>query len=157
MSPVASQHSFSSRPLNAKRGTITKSQKTAIWTLVQKAGIDVDTFRGWLKRQFRTGSTRELSIADAAEVIEALQRFCGQAFARHKTRTWGVTEKQLRYVRALCGNLGWRDPKRVDGLVGKLFSPKNRVELLNKREATTLIIALEKMVDEVSKGTKSYA
>jgi hypothetical protein len=51
----------------------------------------------------------------------------------------------MRYLKKLAADLGWDDPKRLDGMVRKMFPPKNRLELLNKREATALIIAMEKM------------
>lgn len=135
---------------------ITKNQKTIIWTLIWKNGIDERMFRDWLKENYGTRSTRELSDGQATSVIEALKVFIGDRY-RPRTRTWGITDKQFWKARALAEKLGWDNPKRLDGLVKKMFYGKNRLELLNKAEATKLILALEKMVDEVEKGEKEYA
>jgi len=135
---------------------ITKNQKTIIWTIVRKNGIDEEIFRDWLKENYGTRSTRELSEGQAGSVIEGLKAFVGDSY-RPRTRTWGITDKQFWKARALAEKLGWNDPKRLDGLVKKMFYGKDRLELLNKAEATKLILALEKMVDEVKKGEKVYA
>jgi len=124
---------------------ITIRQKTAIWTIVRKNGIDEAEFRDWLEREYGTRSTRELSVRDAESAINALRRFAGERFEGHRTITWGITERQMRYIRRLAEDMGWDNPKRLDGLVKKMFSPKNRLELLTKSEGTKLIIALGKM------------
>jgi len=135
---------------------ITNNQKTAIWTIVRKNGIDEEMFRDWLDRNYGKRSTRKLSEAQAAGVIEALKVFVGDHYKPH-THTWGITDRQFWKARALAMKLGWDDPKRLDGLVKKMFYGKDRLELLNKTEATKLIVALEKMVHEVDQGEKVYA
>lgn len=135
---------------------ITKNQKTIIWTIVRKHGLDEGEFRDWLERHFDTRSTRKLSESQAAEVIGSLKAFIGEDY-KPRTRTWGITDRQIWRSRALAGKLGWDDPKRLNGLIKKMFYGKDRLELLNKREGTMLIIALEKMVDEVARGDKVYA
>jgi hypothetical protein len=135
--------------IGTKKGTVTGGQKTAIWTMVRKNGMDEDEFRGWLRREFGSGSTKELSQAEAAEVIHHLKVYLGEEHEPHRQGiTWGITGPQIRNVRRLAGDLGWDDPKRLAGMVQKMFSPKNRLELLTKAEGTKLIIALEKMVAE---------
>lgn len=133
--------------MSTRRGTITVGQKTAIWTMARKNGIDEDEFRGWLRREFGSGSTKELSQADAGEVIHHLKVYLGEEYEPHQRGiTWGVTEPQKRYIRRLAADLEWDDPKRLEGMIRKMYTPKNRLELLTKREATALIIALEKMI-----------
>jgi hypothetical protein len=141
------------KPKDAKKGSITDGQKTAIWTIIRKRGMDTDEFREWLRREFGTGSTRELSMQDAAEAIRSLKVFYGEEHEKYQGLTWGISKPQIRYIRKLARDLGWDDQKRVDGLVLKMFPPKQRVELLNKKEGTALIIALEKM----GKDGKDYA
>jgi len=135
---------------------VTNNQKSAIWTIVRKNGIDEEMFRDWLSRNYGTRSTRQLSEAQGASVIEALKAFVGDHYTPH-TRTWGITDRQFWKARALAGKLGWNKPKRLDGLVKKMFYGKDRLELLNKMEGTKLIVALEKMVHEVKDGEKVYA
>jgi len=137
-------------------GDITKNQKTIIWTIVRKNEIEERIFRDWLKKNYGTRSTRELSEGQAGSVIEGLKAFVGDIY-RPRIRTWGISDKQFWKARALAEELGWKNPKRLDGLVKKMFYGKDRLELLNKAEATKLILALEKMGDEVKKGEKVYA
>jgi len=68
-----------------------------------------------------------------------------------------VTGKQMRMARGVAHDIGWDDPKRLDGLVAKMFDPKNRLELLNKKEGSKLIVALERMRDEVRDGIREFA
>lgn len=126
---------------------ITNGQKKIIWTIVRKHGLDEEEFREWLYRNFETKSTRKLTEFAADEVIKALKALIGEEY-RPRPLTWGITMKQMAKAKALAGELGWDDPRRLDGLVKKMFDPKNRLELLNKREGTKLIIALDKMIAE---------
>lgn len=135
---------------------ITKNQKAAIWTIVRKNNIDEEMFRDMLQRTYRVRSTRRLTESQAASVISTLKAYTGEKYKPH-TRTWGITDRQYWKARALAEELGWDNPQRLDGLIKKMFYGKNRLELLNKEEATKLIVALEKMVDEVKHGEKIYA
>jgi len=135
---------------------ITKSQKKLIWTIIRKNGIDVDMFRDMLEKDYGTRSTRKLTEAQAAVVINTLRAYTGEEYKPHM-RTWGITAKQIWKAKALADDLGWDKPQRLDGLVKKMFYGKDRIELLNKQEATKLIVALEKMVIEVENSEKSYA
>jgi hypothetical protein len=126
---------------------ITNGQKKIIWTIVRKHGLDEEEFREWLYQNFETRSTRKLADYAADEVIKALKALIGAEY-RPRPVTWGITMKQMAKAKALAGELGWDDPKRLDGMVKKMFDPKNRPELLTKTEGTKLIIALEKMVEE---------
>ncbi|MBA7533152.1 hypothetical protein ES705_25387 [subsurface metagenome] len=135
---------------------ITKNQKTVIWTIVRKNNIEEEMFRDMLQRTYGTRSTRRLTESQAASVINTLKAYTGEKYKPH-TRTWGITDRQFWKARALAEELGWDKPQRLDGLVKKMFYGKNRLELLNKTEATKLIVALEKMVDEVERGEKVYA
>jgi len=139
-SPQSKAHS--PRP----KGALTKGQLSAIWTIIRKNGLDEDAFREFLVKEFKVSSTKKLSQADAAEVIHSLKVLIGEEYEPHiRGMTWGITRPQMRYLKKLAADLGWDDPKRLDGMVRKMFPPKNRLELLNKREATALIIAMEKM------------
>jgi len=135
---------------------ITKGQKTVIWTIVRKNGLDEEEFREWLGREFGTRSTRALSSSDAESVIRSLKRYTGETY-EERVRTWGITGKQMRMARGVAHDIGWDDPKRLDGLVAKMFDPKNRLELLNKKEGSKLIVALERMRDEVRDGIREFA
>jgi len=130
---------------------ITKNQLKAIWTIVRKNNIDEDMFREWLYDNYEIRSTRKLTEAQAASVIDSLQVFIGHRYRPHG-RTWGITDRQFWKARVLAEKLGWDDPRRLDGLVKKMFYGKDRLEILNKSEGTKLIVALEKMVVEVEKG-----
>lgn len=134
---------------------ITLGQKRIIWTIVRKQGLDEEEFREWLYRNFEVRSTRKLTESQAEEVIRSLKTLIGEEYTP-RGRTWGITFKQTGKAKALASKLGWDDPKRLNGLVAKMFDPKNRLELLNKQEGTKLIIALEKMADEVTTGERSY-
>jgi len=135
---------------------ITKNQLKAIWTIVRKNNIDENMFREWLYDNYEIQSTRKLTEAQAASVIDSLQVFTGHRYRPH-VRTWGITSRQFWKARVLAEKLGWDDPRRLDGLVKKMFYGKDRLEILNKQEGTKLIVALEKMVNEVEKGEKVYA
>ena len=135
---------------------ITDRQKTIIWTIIRKNGIDEEQFREMLYRNYEVRSTRKLTESQAADVIKMLRTFTGEEYKPH-VRTWGITTRQMWKVRGLAEKLGWDDPRRLDGLVKKMFDPKNRLELLNKTEGTKLIVALEKMLHEVERGEKMYA
>lgn len=138
-------------------GSITKGQKKAIWTMVRKNGMDVEMFRDWLMKEFGTGSTRSLSLDEAAQVIHSLKVFFGEEYEPYQGLTWGITKRQIRYAKRLVVELGWVtstgsvigktgiDEKRLNGMIKKMFPPKSRIELLNKKEGTSLIIALEKI------------
>jgi len=136
--------------------TISLGQKKIIWTIIRKNGIDEDEFREWLLREFDTRSTRKLSFSQAEQVIKSLKTFIGQDYRPH-LHTWGITGKQIGKAKGLAEQLGWDDPKRLNGLIKKMFDPKNRIELLTITEGTKLIIALEKMADEVERGVAHYA
>jgi len=135
---------------------ITNNQKTIIWTIVRKHGIEEDEFRDWLQRNYGKRSTRELTESEASSVIQSLKAYTGAEYLP-RTRTWGITTRQIYRARKLAGDIGWDDMRRLDGLVKKMFYGKIRLELLNKAEATKLILALEKMVDEVKHGERVYA
>ena len=135
---------------------ITNTQKKIIWTIVRKNGIDTDVFRDFLLKNYGTKSTRKLTEAQAANCIMDLKIAIGEKFKPH-TSTWGITPRQIWKVRKIAGELGWEDPGRVDGLVKKMFYGKLRLELLNKSEASKLIVALQKMSKEVENGEKTYA
>jgi len=135
---------------------ITNIQKKIIWTVVRKNGIDEEMFRDFLERHYGTRSTRELTEAEASDAINSLRVFNGERYKPH-TRTWGITDKQFWKARTLAEQLGWDDPRRLDGLVKKMFYGKDRLELLNKEEATKLIVALGKMGEEAERGVSDYA
>jgi len=135
---------------------ITNRQKTIIWTIVKKSGIDEGDFRDWLERNYDTRSTRKLTGAMAADVIKSLKVFTGEEFEHYKY-TWGITKRQMWFVLKLVEKLGWQEQKRLHGMIKKMFDPKNRIEQLTKTEGTKLIIALEKMMVEVERGEKTYA
>lgn len=137
-------------------GKINNKQKKVIWTIVRTHGIEEDEFREWLLRNFGTRSTRKLTESKADGVIKSLRVFIGEVYRPH-TRTWGITPKQMGKARHLAEELGWDDPKRLDGLVKKMFDGKPRLELLNKTEGTKLIIALEKMVEEKRDKASAFA
>ena len=137
-------------------GNITKNQKTVIWTIVRKNNIDEEMFRDMLHRTYGTRSTKSLTEPQAASVINTLKSYIGDKYKPH-TRTWGITDRQFWKARALAEELGWDKPQRLDGLVKKMFYGKDRLELLNKTEATKLIVALEKMAEDVKNGEKVYA
>ena len=80
----------------------------------------------------------------------------GEEFKPH-VATWGATNKQLWKIRKLAEEIGWDDPRRLNGMIKNKFYGKDRPELLNKIEASKLIIALEKMNKEVEAGEKTYA
>lgn len=135
---------------------ITPNQKKIIWTIVRKNGIDEEQFREMLYRNYEVRSTRKLTESQAADVIKTLKTFTGEEYTP-RTYTWGITSKQIWKAKGLAEKLGWDDPRRLKGLVKKMFDPKNRLELLTVREGTKLIIALEKMLNEVERGEKVYA
>ncbi len=143
------------KPSAVKTGnrSITDGQKGAIWTIIRKNGLDEVMFRDWLQREFGTTSTKTLSQADAQEVIRSLKVLTGEEYEPHlRGLTWGITRKQIGYIKQLAVDLGWTEPsgrvdeRRIGGMIRKMFPPKNRMELLNKREATSLIIGLEKQL-----------
>jgi len=135
---------------------ITNGQKTIIWTIVRKSGIDEGDFRDWLQRNFETRSTRELSFEMASDVIKSLKVYTGEEYETYKY-TWGITRKQMWRALKTAERLGWDDPRRLRGMIAKMFGGKKNIENLTAREGTKLIIALEKMVDEVERGEKNYA
>ena len=127
---------------------ISAGQKKVIWTIIRKHNMDVEGIREWLQRDFETRSTRKLTFSQANEVIRSLRVFIGDEHKRHLI-TWGITDKQMWKAQALADNLGWIDPKRLNGFIKKMFSGKFNIAQLNKTEGTKLIVALEKMLDEV--------
>ena len=135
---------------------ISPGQKKIIWTIVRKNNIDVEGFRDWLQRDFDTRSTRKLTFSQANEVIRSLRVFIVDEHKRHLI-TWGITDKQVWKAQSLADNLGWDDPKRLNGLIKKMFEGKFNIAQLNKTEGSKLIVALEKMLDEVKRGEKVYA
>ena len=155
---TAGPETHSGRRMEARRvktgsGSITGGQKGAIWTIIRKSGLDEAMFRDWLQREFGTVSAKTLSQADAQEVIRSLKVLTGEEYEPHLAGlTWGITRKQIGYIKKLAVDLGWTekngnaDEKRIGGMIRKMFPPKNRLELLNKREATSLIIGLEKQL-----------
>lgn len=141
---------------------LTPGQKTLIWTIVRKNGIEEEMFRDWLEKEYKTRSTKELTQVEAAETIRCLKRFIGEEYEPHmKGLTWGITRAQMRNVKRLAAEIGWKEPdgradeRRIGGMVRKMFPPKNRLELCNKTEGTALIIALEKMGNDRHKGTEA--
>lgn len=137
------------------RAKINNNQKTIIWTIINKHGLDVEEFRDWLQENYGTRSTRKLSKYEADEAINALKVLIGDKYVKHPP-TWGISSRQLHRTRELAEKLGWYDPKRLNGLVKKMFG-KRLPEQLNKTEGTKLILALEKMNLEVIRGEKIYA
>ena len=135
---------------------ISPGQKKIIWTIVRKNNIDVEGFRDWLQRDFDTRSTRKLTFSQANEVIRSLRVFIVDEHKRHLI-TWGITDKQVWKAQSLADNLGWDDPKRLNGLIKKMFEGKFNIAQLNKTEGSKLIVALEKMLDDVKRGEKVYA
>jgi hypothetical protein len=135
---------------------VTKNQIKIIWTIVRKYGIGEDEYREWLLRTMGKRQTRQLTESEADEVIRLLKIFIGQEYREYR-RSWGMTTRQRYYAKRLAYQIGWDDPKRLDGLVKKMFYGKPRMELLNKAEGTKLILALEKMAQEVERGEKVYA
>jgi hypothetical protein len=125
---------------------ITKGQKAAIWATIRRHGIDEEEFRGWLHREYGVRSTRELSQKQAAEAIDALKVYVGEAYQGHG-RTWGITGKQMGLAKHLADELGWDEPQRLTGLVKKMFG-KPDISLLNKTEGSKLIVALQKMTED---------
>ncbi|OPL13689.1 MAG: hypothetical protein AVO39_10140 [delta proteobacterium MLS_D] len=136
--------------------TITGAQKTAIWTILRENGIEEEMFRNWLQEHYGKRSTRELSNAQAASVIQSLKAFVGEEY-KPRTMTWGITDRQMWAARAIAKRIGWDDPKRLDGMAKRMFTGKFRLELLNKAEGSKLILALERMEDEVKRGERVYA
>jgi len=134
---------------------ITAGQKKIIWTIVRTNKIDEEGFRDWLQREFETRSTRALSFSQAEEVVRSLNVFTGREHKKH-LYTWGITERQIWKAKRLSDELGWGDPRRLDGMIRKMFGKQALVQL-NKTEGTKLIVALGRMVAEVERGEKEYA
>ena len=130
---------------------ITAGQKKIIWTIVRTNNIDEEGFRDWLQRDFDTRSTRALSNSQAEAVIRSLNAFIGKDHTKHLF-TWGITERQIWRAKRLADELGWDDPRRLNGLIKKMFE-KQALNQLNKTEGTKLIIGLERMLASASTGS----
>jgi len=133
---------------------ITAGQKKIIWTIVRTNNIDEEGFRDWLQRDFDTRSTRALSNSQAEAVIRSLNAFIGKDHTKHLF-TWGITERQIWRVKRLADELGWDDPRRLDGMIKKMFEKKALVQL-NKTEGTKLIIGLERIIENRKREVATF-
>lgn len=99
---------------------------------------DVATWKEeWLYPQFGITSTKQLSIAQADEVIQMLLKLSGEAVEKS---SFGQTQKVI----ALRKLLGW-DRRRLFAFIHRQFGFNKSEYMLTKQEATELIIALQRI------------
>jgi len=124
----------------------TSGQNRKIWALANELGIDETALRDLVERLTGQRSTSALTIIQANQLIEEMNRLGGQRPTRAaNTRRPGMaTPEQLRKIRALECELGWADnPKRLQSFMSKYCGGIVRLEWLSFRQASSLIESLK--------------
>jgi ArsR family metal-binding transcriptional regulator len=122
---------------------ITKMQISKIWATVKELGWDKDLLYCAVNRISGGDSISELSKQQAIQLIEYL---LSHKKTVKETRPGMATEKQLRLINKLVGNLGWDDdPKRLQSFIKK-YSKVDSPKWMTVKMASNIIQALKAII-----------
>lgn len=133
-------------------GTATNKQKQLIWRLARNAHIEEEDLRDMTETISGQRSTKELSRAQAAQLIDRLLELSGKVPKARRERPGKITEKQIWMVGQIETGLGWsQTPWRLHGLVKKLYKA-DALEWLTHAQGWRLIETLKEMLKKYPGG-----
>jgi len=133
------------RALTEKR---TPEQNRKIWALAGELGFDETLLRDLVQRISGQRSTSSLTIMQANELIEEMNRLSGKQPTRaaNVRRPGMATPEQINKIRSLEKQLGWADdPRRLQGFMKRFSNGIVRLEWLTASQASRLIESLKGM------------
>lgn len=124
----------------------TPAQLRRIYGLARAQGLDDEMLHSYIFHLTGKASLKELTIREAAAVIDALQPSGGVVAG-------GITAKQEKYMLALARELGWTDAAgEVDQAILDEFARKNynkyTVRWLTSKEAGKMIEGMKAIVEK---------
>lgn len=123
---------------------ITKMQISKIWATAKELGWDKDLLYCAVSRISGGNSISELTKHQAIQLIEYL--LSQKKVVVRETRPGMATEKQIRLINKLAGELGWDDdPKRLQGFIKK-YSKVDNPKWMTVKMASNIIQALKAMI-----------
>ena len=123
----------------------TPAQNCAYWRLVNRLGLDEETRRDILFSRYQKPSSRWLTRAEMADLINWLKSRAGEAdHYEPAVARGGASMAQVRLIETLETELGWDNPDRLAGLLRKLARCEVPTDLTS-RQASRVIEVLKSM------------
>lgn len=126
-------------------GIMSAAQRSAIFALAKKAGLDGDALHDVVRQRTGEASIAKLSVSQAKWVIDSLKQYTGQG------EPMGMaTSAQRGMIYALCRELGWTtesgdvDMARLEGFVSARFKI-DKLVWVDMSKAGRVIEALKAM------------
>lgn len=125
---------------------VTPAQIRKIWLLAQENAMDSDLLHLYVLRITKKESLKELTIVEAAKVIDAMEGRARPDQADH------LTERQKFYLTALATELGMvdengqLDERRLDGFCRSRYNVL-RYTWLTRSQASKVIEGLKSMLE----------
>jgi len=125
----------------------TAEQNKAYWRLIGRLGVDEDTRRAILMERYRKPSSRWLTRAEMADLLNWLAHRAGETPEYEPAITpGGASVAQVRLIETLETELGWDNPNRLAGLLRKLAGCEVPTDLTS-RQASRVIEILKSIKD----------
>lgn len=124
---------------------ISKSQIAKIWAMARELDMDSDLLHVFVCNYTGLESIAALSKAQAIKVIDAMEARLNKRPANR------ASKEQLWKMKQLAKQLGWDNPKRLQGFVKK-FGGVGKPEWLTPAKAWRVIEGLKKLVDRMESG-----
>ena len=126
---------------------ITRKQLKMIWTLARQLGMESDMLHEMVFQVTGKDSLKNLSVSEAAGIIEGLIDDGAKARRKRKPRkklpanvVELVTSEQIRLIEYLVDQLGWDNPHNLTGF-NKRVIKKERI--CTNKEASKVIEGLK--------------
>jgi len=123
---------------------MTGAQRRMIFKLKGENGLDDELFRTFMYSKVKKSSTKDLTIAEAIKIIDALSPTKSNVPDR-------ITTKQQKYIEGLAKQYGWvgennkTDMLRLNGWLAKRYGV-NSIIWLTPKNASDAIEGLKAMI-----------
>jgi len=139
----------------AQRKPVTVQQKKKIYAVAREIGIDNDLLHSQVEAKFKKQHISDLTLNQAGALIDYLEGLKGDK-NRHVQLPTGrllplITDKQLYKINQLARQLGWDNPKRLQGFCKK-YAGVDKPEWLTKEQAWRVIEGLKSLVNQTKAG-----
>lgn len=125
---------------------ITTAQIKKIWAEAKTAGLTDQALHKTFIEVFNKLSMKQLTKAEAAEVIDGLRMANGSAQMLALYRPGMMTERQQRYIEGMQRDLGWGN-EQLNRMV-KRVCKMDHFRFVNQSGASKLIEAMKNMLQK---------
>lgn len=117
-------------------------------TVASKVFGDDEQYYQFIGTNYQVDSTLDLTEEQAEEAISILDReLKARKRAEHGRRDPKmISQNQKEYIEGLFKELGWAEGPRWWGFIAKQTGKKSTLNMLTRRDASKVIVGLERMV-----------